>query len=443
MKKPPANWTALINTDLFNGLVNSKGMRDLLEKAQEKYVNWEVFRHYSFPAGFTAEQGWALLKMSQRLGTEITPILDKEDKSFSYNLTKGLYKRLSFIDTHAAGLVQSLSGITSTQRDQLLMSSITEEAIASSQIEGANTSRKVAKEMLYSGRKARTTSEQMIINNYQVMQLLADLKDENLSEEVLLDIQRKITHQTLENPEDAGRFRRDEDNIAVMDKITGEIAFDPPQEEEMRKELKKLIAYANGTESGDRDYVHAFIKATILHFWLAYLHPFVDGNGRTARALFYWYLLKQKYWLFEYLAISRIIKTSKKKYDKAFLDTENDENDLTYFIYYITEITCRAIEEMRIYFQKKIQEAEDFKSTAKKIAELNERQVAVLTYFKTNPDKVTNIKHHQVVHGIVYETARQDLMGLTKKGLLVETVKGKKKIYIPNRQTIKKFLKGA
>lgn len=44
---------------------------------------------------------------------------------------------------------------------------------------------------------------------------------------------------------------------------------------------------------------------------IAYMHPFVDGNGRTARALFYWYMLKSGYWLTEYLSISRVIAKSK------------------------------------------------------------------------------------------------------------------------------------
>ncbi len=284
-------------------------------------------------------------------------------------------------------------------------------------------------------------SEQMIINNYQVMQLVEELKDLNLSEEMLLDVQKRITNKTMDDPTDGGRFRVDSDNIAVVDHATGEITFEPPKEADMRSELKRLIEFANEDDESDSSYLHPFIKATILHFWIAYLHPFVDGNGRTARAIFYWYLLKKKYWLFEYLSISRIIKKAKTRYDKAFLDTETDDNDLTYFVLYMSHVTCQAIDELKKYYDKKLKEADEIKSAAKKIAELNERQVALLSYFKTNKDKVTTIKRHQTVHGIVYETARQDLLSLQDKGLIVDMMKGKTKIYLPNREAIKKFLK--
>src|SRR5205814_10028127 len=52
---------------------------------------------------------------------------------------------------------------------------------------------------------------------------------------------------------------------------------------------------------------HPMVRSMILHFWLAYDHPFVDGNGRTARALFYWSMLRNGYWMFEYITISKII----------------------------------------------------------------------------------------------------------------------------------------
>ena len=57
---------------------------------------------------------------------------------------------------------------------------------------------------------------------------------------------------------------------------------------------------------------------------LAFIHPFVDGNGRTARSLVYWYMMKKGYWLTEYLSISRIIYRNKAQYEKAFLYTEAD-----------------------------------------------------------------------------------------------------------------------
>jgi Fic family protein len=443
--KNPTNWIKNITPELYAKLYTSDELRELLQHAQEKYVTYDVFRHYKFPKDIKPEQAWALLKMSHRLGTEFSPVVDIDGDPFTYNLNKGLHRRLTVIDTNAAGLVKTLSvQATPAQRDQLIMSGLVEEAIASSQIEGANTSRKVAKEMIYSGRKPKTKSEQMIINNYQVMQLLDDLKELDLTEDILLDIQKRITNKTLDedNQDGGGRFRTDDDDIAVVDHAKAEIVFTPPQEEDMRRELKKLIEYANDDTSKEISFIHPFLKATILHFWIAYLHPFVDGNGRTARAIFYWFLLKNGYWLFQYLSVSRIIKTSKRKYDQSFLNTETDDNDLTYFINYISEVTCRAIDEMKQYYERKLKEAEELRRVAKSIPNLNDRQLALLRHLNNKRDQVTDIKRHQSKHGIVYETARRDLIQLTSKGLLVETEQAKnKKVYLPNSSNIRKLLK--
>jgi Fic family protein len=445
LEKPP-NWREIFSKDgggaaLFEKALQSEELTSLIRHAQEKYVYWDIFKHYKFPKGFKAEEAWTFLKLSHRFNQEVTPIKAKEGQPFRFALTKTLYKRLNIIDTHTAGILRTFTQPSPVQKEQLIISGLSEEAIASSQIEGANTSRKVAKEMIYSGRKPRNKDEQMIINNYQVMQMIDGLKSLDLSEDMLLDIQKRITTGTFEVEEDGGRFRKDEDEIAVHDRISGEVVFVPPTESEMRAELKKLIAFANKDDEGEEDFLHPVIKATILHFWLAYLHPFVDGNGRTARAIFYWYLMKRGYWLFQYLSVSRVIKTSRKRYDNAFLHSEFDDNDLTYFLLYITEATCQAIEELTEYYGRKVKEAEEYKKIAQVYGDLNERQVALLRYFSNHPDQVTDIKTHQSKHGIVYETARRDMLGLVEKGTLAEVKRGYRKVFLPNMKAVKKLLK--
>ena len=114
-----------------------------------------------------------------------------------------------------------------------------------------------------------------------------ELVDEKLSREVLIYLQSLLTNDTLENDDEVGRFRRDEDEIVIQDTM---IYHTPPSESILNRELDALISYANDEEVG---FTHPFIKAVILHFWIGFLHPFCDGNGRTARAIFYWYLLKK------------------------------------------------------------------------------------------------------------------------------------------------------
>src|SRR4030066_321712 len=106
----------------------------------------------------------------------------------------------------------------------------------------------------------------------------------------------------------AGRFRTEKDSIVVVDESDGQTLHVPPPARELPERMEKFLAFAN--DKGSEPFVHPVVRAVLLHFWLAYEHPYVDGNGRTARAVFYWYMLTQNYWLFEYLSISRILLKS-------------------------------------------------------------------------------------------------------------------------------------
>ncbi len=443
MFRYPPKWKKVLNAQLLNKVLTHPKISDLetiLSKAYEDYIYWDTFKHQAFPKNITAEEAWAYFKFKYRMNGENTPIMAKDGSFFSYNITKTLYRELSFIDTHSAGFIRSLGEKpTNVESDKLIISGLAEEAIASSQIEGANTTRKVAKDMLISGRKARNKDEQMIINTYKVMSHISEWKDLDLSINMLLEIQTIITRDTLSDEDHSGRLRTDSDTIVVQDAITGEIAHTPPKASMLHTQLNKLILFANAKD-GDYDFIHPVLKAIVLHFWLAYLHPFPDGNGRTARAIFYWYLRKRNYWLFQYLSVSQVIKETRTKYDKAYLHSEHDDNDLTYFIYYNVKAIHKSIQNLLSYYNKKIAETQKNKSLADKFNDLNERQIALLKYLVSDNGRDTDIQTHKNIHVISYETARQDLIGLVEKGLVTEIKMVNKKIFIPNSRLIKKII---
>jgi Fic family protein len=270
------------------------------------------------------------------------------------------------------------------------------------------------------------------------MQKIEEWKDLDLTEEMLLDLQKILTDQTMDDPAASGRFRKDEDEIVVHDPITAEIVHTPPDEKTMLSELKRLINYANKAEDDD-EFIHPVIKATILHFWIAYLHPFVDGNGRSARIIFYWYLLKRNYWLVQYVSVSRAIKQARKAYDNVYLYSEYDDNDLTYFLLYITDAFKKSILQFMEHFEQKAKEAKELKKTASELQQFNVRQIALLKYFTAHGDDYTEVVTHQNKHGISRATANNDLRYLVKEGYLAETKKGKKLVYMPNMVKIKKI----
>jgi Fic family protein len=405
---------------------------------RDEYIHWDKLRRLSPPEGFTSEQWWLSIKLSRRRPRKKLPFKCTKDGYFWFLQPDPIPELLHHIDQDAGGRIEMPEeGATPQARNRYLLHSLTEEAITSSQLEGATTTRQVAKAMLRENRAPTDKSEQMILNNYRTMLFIRECADRPLSKELIFEIHRAVTENTLENPEDAGRFRT-HDNIRVYENLSNDVVHTPPLQKNLPDRITALCDFANGNTP---DYfIHPVVRAIILHFWMAYDHPFVDGNGRSARALFYWSMLKQKYWLCEFISISQIIKKAPSKYGRAFLYTETDENDLTYFILYHLEVIRRAIDELHAYVKEKTKTVRLTESLLRQSSiKLNHRQISLLSHALKNPDAVYTIKAYQNSHNVVYETARADLLFLEDKGLLLKRQTGRSFSYIPAEQIDKKL----
>lgn len=273
----------------------------------------------------------------------------------------------------------------------------------------------------------------MIVNNYQAMLFITnEIKDAVLSEDLLLDLQAIVTKNTLEDEWKSWRFRTDEDNIVVMNEVTWEVYHKPPTVEIMKKEIKNLIDFANDK---DGTFMHPFIKANLLHFWIAYLHPFCDWNGRTARAIFYRYLNKKWYKDFTYIPISRSINNSKKQYSTTFIYSEQEEHDLTFFLVYIAQKTKQAFKEYKEFTIKQKKEHKNIQGIISSLygKTLNERQLSLIWYFIENPEKYTNNSVYQNQFKVSKNTAKLDLQWLKELALLEVNHIGKYTNYYPTK----------
>ena len=387
--------------------------KELFAKIDDGYLYWDKIK-YMAPTGVGAEVLWQAVKIRRSMNV-IQITFGKY--TFHFTVTGKMQALLHEFDMNFGGNIGSKSIIPEKDRTQYLISSIMEEAIASSQMEGASTTRKVAKDMLRKQTKPINKSQQMILNNYNTIRYLVDNKDLAFSVDVLKDIHRSIANKTLDNSEYEGKFRTD-NSIYVMDNITGEIAHTPPDVAEIEGLLNGVCYFAN--ESTSDPFIHPIIKGIIIHFMLAFIHPFVDGNGRTSRSLVYWYLLKNGYWMTEYLSISRVIYKSKAQYEKAFLYTESDGFDLSYFINYNLVALKKAYEDLKVYLQKKIKEQQDF-YTFRGFSNINERQAQLIRILKEKPTSFFTAKELTTRFNVTPKTARADLQHLVELKLMVES----------------------
>lgn len=404
--------------------------------AHGQYLHWDDLRHRTPPAGLNHKTWWLALSLARSVNAHTLPFHDKQGRRFIYTLPEPLLRNLHEID-RSAGLVPGGEDNSALRSDQAryLFSSLIEEAITSSQLEGASTTRRVAEAMLREGRKPSSLSERMIFNNFEAMRQIREICGEALTPERVIELQRVLTQDTLEYPEDCGRLRIRDDIEVVAPNNERLVLHRPPHHGELPQRLQALCDFAN-TAVSDDTFIHPIVRAILLHFMVGYDHPFADGNGRTGRALFYWYMVRQGYWLIEYLSISRILRKAPSQYARAYLLTETDSGDTTYFLLHQAEVILNGLSALHLYLHHKQQEQVQLQSKLRALQtrdkQLNHRQAALIAHALKRPDEYFTIESHQRSHQVAYATARADLLTLANQGLLVETSHGgRKKVFYP------------
>lgn len=397
----------------------------------DRYLSWPELRYKNPPRGITNAEWWVGLKIQRLNGRRETPLRDKKGEPFTFSYINMMLDLAHRIDLKAGGSVHAEREglLSSAGRNKYLLTSIIEESIMSSMLEGAVVTRSEAKELLRTHRPPLNEHERMVMNNYRTMQQILAWKNEPITVERILELHRGMTEGTLAAPAKAGVFRSAEDDVRVETAIEGELIHTPPPAAELPTRLQRLCDFAN--ERDDTFFLHPVVRAIILHFWLAYDHPFVDGNGRTARALFYWSMLKEGFWIFEYISISREIFAHSKRYYSSFLNTEEDDNDLNYFICDQLRTIEESITHLYEHLERKRSEQQQFEQQLRDSAAFNHRQRTLILHLLKHPETSTNVSAYCREHHVVRQTARTDLAQLADMGLL-QTMKVKREfVYTP------------
>ena len=389
----------------------------------EKYLHWNDLRYREFGKSNRMDV-WRLMKVMRIMSYRHICIGNLE---MSYSLIDGYIQRtLHEIDSRISSGFLASDGIDEKKRIILSVSSMMEESIASSQLEGASTTTKLAKKLLRSNLQPKDRSQRMILNNYRAMQLIKGRLKEPLSPDLIKDIHHTVTEGLMDDPETSGRFRED-DSIAVRDAYEDIIYHVPVKHELIAGMIDDLCEYVND----DSEFVHPIIKGIIIHYTLAYIHPFLDGNGRVSRSLFYWYCLKNGYSMVEYLSISKVIKAHRQGYDMAYLYSETDDEDITYFIRYNLNMVSEAIDVFDSYLKRKMKEQEE---TIRDLEDrrLSYRQSQILKDLMRSGEPVSQYEL-SVKYQTSIPTIRRDLIKLMDIGIVRASGKdGHRQLYVYN-----------
>jgi Fic family protein len=397
----------------------------------DQYVHWDKLRYHTPPAGVTLEEWWAAIKGARVPTSKRLPCSNNDHEPFQITTPDPLQRYLTDADRDLNGRLPMPDAVVNPDtRDRFRVSASIEEAITSSQLEGATTTRKVAAAMLRSGRQPTDKSERMIFNNYKAMDFIRKIQGRELTPDLVRELHGIVTDRTLDDPSDAGRFRTAKDeSVAVYGSgLEADVVYHkPPAWAELPQRVQSLCDFAN--EKQPTAYVHPIVRAILLHFFLGYIHPFVDGNGRTARALFYWSMARDKYWLCEYLSISHVIKQAPAEYALAFLYTETDDNDTTYFVLSQLKVLRKATEALHDYVRLKMSAMSRAQKILRQSHAYNHRQLALLGHALQHSESVYSATSHANSHDVSTVTARADLNHLAKTGLLLPLRAGQGFIY--------------
>ena len=383
-----------------------------------RYLPWDEVRYRDPPEKLTRRQWWLGLSSARRAARHELPLLARGGQPFWFCDTGPLARFLRQWDaTLATYDVHQDLGLTDVERNQFRVDSEMFESIQSSRLEGANTTREVAVEMLRDGRHPRDDGERMIANNYAAMQLVSEWArtDEPFDLGHLLELHRVVTDGTL-RAADVGRLQTPTDPRVFIVSGGGEIVHQPPPASELPERMERLFALER--QRGDPPALHPLVRAILAHFMIGYDHPFADGNGRTARALFYWSLLRSGLWLAPYLPISEFLLAAPGQYSRAYQHVHADGNDVTHFLLHQLEVIARAIARLDQHVTGIRSWMRQARDAASRESGLNERQTDLLAELLRDPTRFITIARHRRTNDVSYAVAHGDLANLVERGLL-------------------------
>ncbi|MEA1917844.1 MAG: Fic family protein [Campylobacterota bacterium] len=310
-------------------------------------------------------------------------LIKLEDESFTFVETHLMKENVDKIKNFWRSSSYSFK---ESYKKELIFDTLLSEAFHSSSIEGAHSTKKRTEEIIKKQLTPEDKSERMIINNYRALQYIFDNKEQKLDNEFVLYLHKMISEDTLDEKKDEGVYRSDGVEITTA---TQKVVFRPTSNiEKMIRMINKLYLFSNSnSDDCELEYIESMYKVIAFHFLYGYIHPHFDGNGRTLRVLFTHLLGQNGFDMFYYISLSEIIHLSekrKKEYEKAFIDVEENELDLTYFIYFIQNIMIEALQVLDdrvfLYFRESIvfDKAEDH------AVKLTERQKNILKLIARN-----------------------------------------------------------
>lgn len=378
---------------------------ELLELFYDKYMTREEIM-YRLPMSMDIDDFWSEEYKLRETRAVALPLHSVSGEQYIFNKTP---EYISSADTIIAMAVNNSD--TSVFAD-LGGGSLMDEAYFSSIIEGAYSTREQARSLIESGREPSDKDERMILNNYNALKFVLDNLESPVTEDMIIRIGQILTQGT--EVENLKGYR--DDKVYVLSH-TGETVYTAPDVKYIKPMMEELIEYINDRRR------HPIERAVIAHIYFVTVHPFFDGNGRTARALTYLILLKAGYDFFRFVPISGILSEERGRYYKAIKASQDTDNgfDMTYFTNYYTALLAKTVESVgnRLNAMSKYSRIKPMLDPDK-----DNRLIKGACWMASEDVPSITADKWKNKFGVSFETARKDLMRLEALGFLKRRVDG-------------------
>lgn len=389
-------------------------MEQMIQQFMDRYLTREEIA-YRLPVSLPISRFWSMMDEARRKAAIVLPLKAQDGQLFRFVINKTIEAQCDAVAAMARR--ESLDGIFSPE---LMEEATIEEAVWSSVIEGAFTSKAEAAKIIRQDKTPANKSEQMVKNNYKAMLYVLEHLEEPITEKTLIDIAAIVTKDASDDNIEG--FRKGQ--VYVSGRVG--VVYTPPAAEAVSAMMADLLDFINTSE------LHPLFKACIAHFYFVYVHPFTDGNGRTARALSYMMLLRTGYDFFRYFSVSGIIADERSSYYKSMRKVEESDGDMTYFVDFYSAMLQRSVIKMEEHLIHHVFAGRMLENLEKE-GRLNERQLKGARWLLEGKHESVTVEAWKKKFKTATETARQDLFQLCDAGLLERTLEGRKAVFVIHR----------
>lgn len=386
-------------------------MQQLIDQFMERYLSRREIIH-RLPVSMPIAKFWPVLQEERRRRSIPLPLTDQRGAPFWFVVNASVERQCDSV----AALARRDAVFEIPALADRLDDAVIDEAVFSSMIEGAFTSREAAVGFLRRHRAPANKSEQMVKNNYDALTYVLEHLEEPVTEQMIIDIARIVTRDAAEDRVEGYRTGQ----VVVMGRE--EVVYTPPEASEVPRMMASLIRFIRESE------LHPVLKACIAHFYFVYVHPFGDGNGRTARALSYMMLLQSGYAFFRYFSISSMVAKERGRYYRAILNAEESEGDMTYFVDFYSDMLARSVAEMEKHLTHHVLAGQRLRQLQDACV-LNERQLTGARWLLEGEGTNVTVEIWRKKYRVTTETARQDLLALTEQGVVERHMEGRRAVF--------------